>query len=901
MNLRQDDSTIEQPWHALHAGDALERVQSESRGLSSEEASRRLEEYGENRIEQGRRSTAWERLKRQLTSILIIILIISAFLAAFVGAWLDSAVILAVVLVNTLIGFVQEGKAERAIESIQKMLSPKARVIRDGEKEEIDAIGLVPGDIVVIASGDRIPADLRLFEADSLGADEAVLTGESVASTKQTEPVEEEAELGDRTCLAYSGTVVTSGEGKGVVIATGERTEVGRISSMLAHVEKLRTPLLRQVDQFGRLLSVVILAVSALTFVIGYLLRDYGLLETFLAALSLAVAAIPEGLPAIMTITLAIGVRRMASRKAIVRRLPAVETLGSVTVICSDKTGTLTRNEMTLKTVATHDDEYEIEGVGYVPKGRFLRNGNHVPPHEQHGLLRLLRAALLCNNAVLRWKEGQWFIEGDPTEGALVVAAVKAGLDRSKESVEHPRKGVIPFDSKHKFMATLHGSSDGEGLIFIKGAPDTLIELCEWEQRGNDVAPLDARSWRARVESIAGRGQRTLAIGYRKIREKRTKLSFSDLENDLVLIGIVGMIDPPRAEAIEAVDACHSAGISVKMITGDHAITAEAVARQMHISSGNGVMIGREIERASDRDLERDADEIDVFARSSPEHKLRLVQALQSRGQVVAMTGDGVNDAPSLKQANIGIAMGLKGTDAAREVAEMVLADDNFASIASAVEEGRGVYDNLRKTLIFILPTNGGQALTIVAGIALGLALPLRPVHVLWVNMVVAVTLALALAFEPIERDVMQRKPRRPDTPLITPFLLWRIGFMSLLLLIGTLGHFLWELEVSGRGVDYARTAAINTLVAGQIFYLFNSRYILRSTFNLEGILGSRAAWVAVLVLVLLQAAFNFLEPMQAVFGTVTLQSDAWVRILIFGVLVYLFVEFEKLILRRKA
>ncbi len=858
-----------------------------------------MERFGENRVEQALGSTAWERLKGQLTNILIILLIASAILAALVGALLDAVVILAVVVVNTVIGFVQEGKAERAIESIKRMLSPKARVLRKGVRHEIDAERVVPGDIVVLKAGDRVPADLRLLEVDALSADEAVLTGESVSSSKQVEPVDEEAELGDRLCMAYSSTVITSGGGKGVVIATGTETEVGRISSMLAHVRKIRTPLLRKMDQFGKLLSIIIVAVAALTFVIGYLLRDYGLLEMFLASLSLAVAAIPEGLPAIMTITLAMGVRRMAARKAIIRRLPAVETLGSVTVICSDKTGTLTRNEMTLKTVVTRDAEYHVEGVGYVPKGRFRRGERVVSLLEQQDLLQVLRAGLLCGDALLHWRDGKWLIEGDPTEGALVVGAVKAGLERVRESKANPRRGVIPFDSRHKFMATRHDTSRGDGIIYVKGAPDTLLDMCDLQQQGEELEKIDVDWWHAKVKEVASRGQRTLGIAYRKVSPGRKGLTFDDLESGVVFLGLVGMIDPPREEAIQAVDACHSAGINVKMITGDHAVTAQSVARQMHIEKG-GVMTGREIEHASEEDLASRALEVNVFARSSPEHKLRLVRGLQQRREVVAMTGDGVNDAPSLKQADIGIAMGQKGTDAAREVSEMVLADDNFASIANAVEEGRGVYDNLRKTLIFILPTNGGQALTIVAAIALGLALPLRPVHVLWVNMVVAVTLALALAFEPIERDVMQRRPRHPDTPLITTFLMWRIGFMSALLLIGTLGHFSLELFVSGRGLDYARTAAINTLVMGQVFYLFNSRYMVRATANKEGIFGSRAVWLAVGVLLLLQAAFNFLEPMQVVFGTVELEWLAWARILGFGIAVYVLVEVEKAVLRWK-
>ena len=893
---REDEGKT--PWHALAINEVLEKVGSTKDGLSRDEALQRLEQFGPNSIAQGAKSSAWERLRRQLSNILIIILLISAVLAGLLGAWLDAGVILAVVIINTLIGFVQEGKAERAIESIRSMLSPKAVVVRHGERRQIDASEVVPGDIVLVESGDRVPADLRLLEAKSLQADEAVLTGESVASDKQTEAVEEEAELGDRFCMVYSSTVITNGAARGVVVATGEQTEIGQISSMLAHVEQLRTPLLKAMDVFGKRLSLIIVGVALLTFAIGYLFRGYELIEIFMAALSLAVAAIPEGLPAIMTITLAIGVRRMADRNAIIRRLPAVETLGSVTVICSDKTGTLTRNEMTLRTIGLRDAEYDISGVGYIPEGAFRRDGREIDPADDPELLHILRGGVLCSEAVVRQRhEGEWMVEGDPTEGALVVAAMKAGLDKGEECGRYARKDLIPFDSAHKFMATLHDDED-ENVIYVKGAPDRLLEMCHKEQRRDGVAELDADWWHERIHEVASRGQRTLGIGYRRVEKSKQEVDFPDVEGELVLLGIVGMIDPPREAAIQAVDECHAAGIRVKVITGDHGVTARAVAKQMHIGSDEEPLLGRQIEELSDEQLGKRVLEVDVFARSSPEHKLRLVQALQRHGHVVAMTGDGVNDAPSLKQADIGIAMGQKGTDAAREVSEMVLVDDNFASIANAVEEGRGVYDNIRKTLLFILPTNGGQALTIVTAIALGLTLPLRPVHVLWVNMVVAVTLALALAFEPIERGVMRRKPREPDTPLLSGFLLWRVGFVSLLLLAGTFGHFLYELYLADTGLDHARTAAINTLVVGQVFYLFNSRYILEPSWNREGLFGSRAVWVAIGVLVILQGAFNYLGPFQDVFGTVPMGWEPWARILAFGVAVYVLVELEKAVFR---
>jgi magnesium-transporting ATPase (P-type) len=887
-------------WHARAPEDVLQALDATTDGLSEAEAAQRLERYGANRLPEPERAGPLVRFLRQFHNVLIYILLIAAVGTALLQHWVDTAVILGVVVINAAIGFIQEGKAEKALEAIREMLSPKAVALRDRRRQTIPAEDLVPGDIVSLVAGDRVPADLRLLVAKNLRIDEAVLTGESVAVDKNPQPVAANAELGDRTSMAYSGTLVAYGQGKGLVVGTGGDSEIGRISTMLGEVQELTTPLLRQVAQFGHWLSVAIVLLAAFTFAFGYWVRQYELGEMFLAAVSLAVAAIPEGLPAIMTITLAIGVQKMAGRNAIIRRLPAVETLGSVTVICSDKTGTLTRNEMTVRSVVTAERTYEVTGVGYEPHGGFTFGGEDVDPQQEDPVLsEALTAILLCNDAQLHHKDGRWRLEGDPTEGALVTAALKAGLDQTELNEHYPRTDVIPFESSYKFMATLHHDHERRGYIYLKGAPERILDVCDRQCTPSAEPPLDRGYWEGVAEEVAARGQRLLAVAVKRTSADHRELTFEDVGSGMALLGVLGIIDPPRDEAIAAVKECQDAGIRVKMITGDHATTARAIAKELGIQVEGGVVTGHRIEEMDDQQLRPVADRVDVFARASPEHKLRLVTAIQANKQVAAMTGDGVNDAPALKRADVGIAMGIKGTEASKEAAEMVLADDNFASIAHAVEEGRTVYDNLRKAILFILPTNGGQAFTIVAAILLGLTLPLTPVQVLWVNMVTAVTLALALAFEPAEPGVMKRPPRDPGVPILSGFLIWRIGFVSVLLVAGTFGHFLW-LEQQGTDVELARTIAINTLVAGQVFYLFNSRYILEPVLNRAGLLGSRAVLIAIAVLILLQAFFTYAPPAQFLFGTAPLELADWARVLAFGLMVFVLVEIEKALFRRR-
>ena len=915
-----DGSKITQKknWYAVPVKEAFEILDSSEDGLKADEANKRTEIFGPNMLAQAKKHGPVKRFLLQFHNALIYVLLVAAVITALLQEWVDSAVIFGVTIVNALIGFIQEGKAEKSLDSIKSMLAPKATVLRDGKKKKIDAQELVPGDVVILKSGDKVPADLRLFEASDLQIDEAALTGESVPVDKKTNELDEDTPLGDRSCMAFSGTLVTYGQGRGVVAATGEHTQIGRISSMLSEVETLTTPLLRQVSTFGRYLTVVILLFAGLTFIFGILIQDYAVTDMFLAAVGLAVAAIPEGLPAIMTITLAIGVQRMAKRNAIIRRLPAVETLGSVNIICSDKTGTLTKNEMTVQNVRTGDGLYEVSGAGYSPEGKYTLDEKDIDPLEQPVLSELLKSAMLCNEAEVNESEGQWKLDGAPTEGALITASMKAGLEPGEVNKENPRQGIMPFSSEKKFMATLNQIKDGKNTIILKGAPEKILERCSQQRHSEGDESIDQEFWKKQGEKIASKGQRLLALAVKEVGEGGKEIKDSDVEEGFTLLGLYGIIDPPRKEAIEAaakligkcvsVKECKSAGIRVKMITGDHALTALSIAEKLGIGDGKTVLTGKDLENKSDEELEEITPEVDVFARTSPEHKLRLVKALQARNYIVAMTGDGVNDAPALKRADVGVAMGKGGTEAAKEASDMVLADDNFASIANAVEEGRTVYDNLKKAILFILPTNGGQAMVVIVSIVLGIGLmdatgqfnlPISPPQILWINMVTAVSLALALAFEPSESNVMKRPPRPSDEELVSGFLLWRIVFVSILLVTGALGHYMLVLA-DGSSRNLASTAAINTLVMGQVFYLFSSRFIHDPSWNFQGIFGSRPVLISIGVLAVLQLSFTYLPPMQFLFETEGLGLGAWVIMFIYGMVVFFLVELEKLFFRKK-
>jgi len=885
-------------WHIHDIDTTFQKLSSTADGLSQISAQHRLDEYGLNRIQSEQKNGPLARFLAQFHNVLIYVLIGSGFVTALLGHWVDSGVIFGVVIVNAIIGFIQEGKAEKALDAIRKMLSQQAMVKREGKFISLPAEELVPGDVVLLQSGDKVPADLRLFKTRELRIEEAMLTGESLPVEKSTIAVAEHDSIGDRKCLAYSGTLVTYGQGQGMVVATGDTTEIGRISGMLRQVETLTTPLLRQMATFAKWLTGAIGIIAAATFAYGFLIQGYPASDMFLAAVGLAVAGIPEGLPAIMTITLAIGVQRMAKKNAIIRRLPAVETLGSVTVICSDKTGTLTRNEMTVQTVATGAGFCEVSGAGYDPHGAFIFDNNEVNVDEFPLLHEIARAALLCNDATLTEENGHWQMQGDPTEGALVTLALKAGLEHDHCLSQYPRTDAIPFESQHRFMATLHHDHSKHGFIYLKGAPELVLEMCHQQRmRGEDV-PLDKVYWETCMHNMASHGQRLLAIAFKPALEEQQNLTFSDVDYGLTLLGVVGIIDPPREEATQAVRICQSAGIRVKMITGDHAITARAIATQMGIGDGVSVVQGSELENFDEIQLKEAVQKSDIFARVSPEQKLQLVTTLQAMGEVVSMTGDGVNDAPALKRADVGVAMGLKGTEVAKEAAEMVLTDDNFASIAHAVEEGRTVYDNLKKSILFVLPTNGGEALIIIAAIVMGTQLPITPVQILWINMITAVTLALTLAFEPPENNVMQRPPRNSDEPILSYFLIWRVTFVSFILVIGTFGLFLWERQ-HGASIELARTVAVNTLVMFEIFYLFSARFLLAPSLTVNGLFGNRYALYAISLLILFQLAFTYLSPMQILFATTSMDLAAWLRVIVVSSSVLFLVEFEKMLLRK--
>jgi magnesium-transporting ATPase (P-type) len=889
-------------WHDRSADEVMEILGSRETGLGGEEARRRLDRFGPNRLPAPPRRHPVLRFLAQFNNSLIYFLLAAAAASWLLGHVVDAAVIIAVVLINAVVGSVQEGKAEKALEAIGDMIAPHANVVRDGRRQGVAVPDLVPGDLVLLEAGDRVPADLRLVRARSLLIDEAVLTGESVAAEKHEERVAADSQLGDRSSMAFSGTMVAAGQGMGVAVATGRATEIGRISTLIGEVRSLTTPLLRQINQFGRLLTWVVFGIAALLFAFAVLMRGYGWVDAMMVVVAIAVGLIPEGLPAVITITLAIGVQRMASRNAIVRRLPAVEALGATTVICSDKTGTLTRNEMTVRRAVTPAAAFLVEGAGYRPEGAISLDRDASPGGEGEadapGLRRLAEIAALCNDSRLSHKDGNWTVEGDPMEGALVVLAMKAGLDPEALRGEWRRADEIPFDAAHRFMATLHRHPGGQGIVMVKGAPERILSMCSAQMAGEGGAPLDRAYWEAAISSATGRGERVLGFAFRRHDGGQERLSFERVGEGLVFAGIVGFIDPPRDEAVAAIADCRSAGIAVKMITGDHARTAAAIARQLRIADDPQAVTGAELAEVADADLPDLASRTSVFARTSPEHKLRIVRALQSRGEIVAMTGDGVNDAPSLKQADVGVAMGRKGTEAAKEAAQMVLVDDNFASIVAAVREGRTVYDNIRKVIAWTLPTNGGEALAVILALVLGAQLPLTPVQILWINMITAITLGLVLAFEPAEPGIMGRPPRMPGAPILSRFLLWRVALVSCLFTAGVYGIFGYALN-RGLGLDAARTMAVNTIVVMEIFYLFNVRYLHSTSFSFRGLLGTPALVVALGAVVAAQMAFTYLPVFQVLFSSVAIQFLDGVVVVAIGVALLFVLEAEKAIMRK--
>lgn len=881
-------------WHARSTDAVLRDLRTASDGLDEKEAAARLEAHGPNRLPDPVKRSVLIRFLLHFHNILIYVLLGAAVITSALGHFVDTGVILAVVVANAVIGFVQEGKAEKAMDAIHHMLAPRATVVRNGERHNIDAEKLVPGDVVLLEAGDKVPADLRLMTAKGLQVQEAILTGESVPVEKQVDPVAGASSIGDRSSMAYSGTLVSSGIGRGVVVTTGAGTEIGRISGMLAEVEVLTTPLVSQMNVFARWLTVLILLIAAILLAFGYFVEHFAFADMFMAVVGLSVAAIPEGLPAILTITLAVGVQAMARRNAIVRRLPAIETLGSVSVICTDKTGTLTRNEMMVATVATQQSQFSIDGVGYEPDGVVALGSETVSARDHEYLQELGRIALLCNDAHLQERDGAWSVEGDPMEGALLAFAGKVGFDIRGEATSWSRLDTLPFDARHRYMATLNQGEDGQRFVFVKGAPEQILSMCDIERdaSGNTV-PLDSARWREQAATIADQGQRVLAFAVKTSPADSTALHAGDVAGGLVFVGLAGLIDPPRPEAIAAVAECLAAGIRVKMITGDHAGTAEAIGRQIGLQNPGRVLTGAELDEMGDDALAAAVLDTDVFARTSPEHKLRLVTALQAHGLTVAMTGDGVNDAPALKRADAGIAMGQKGNDAAKEAAELVLADDNFASIAAAVSEGRTVYDNIRKVITWTLPTNAGEAGTLIVALLFGMTLPITPVQILWINLVTAVTLGLALAFEPTEQDTMRRPPRPRHEALLTGTLAWQIVLVSTLFLAGVFGMYQYAIE-RGYSIDLARTFTVNTLVVMEIFYLFFVRNIYGTSLTWKAVRGTKVVWATIIAVTIAQFAVTYFPPLQKIFSTEPIALLDGLLIIAVGIALFAIIEVEK-------
>lgn len=881
--------------YQLSVDEVLNNLQSQSSGLTQNEASARLARDGANALPEKAGKPAWLRFLTHFHDVLIYVLIAAAALTAIMGHWVDTAVILGVAVINALIGHVQENNAEKSLKGIRNMLSSAAVVIRNGQHETAPTTELVVGDIVVLRAGDRIPADLRVMEAHNLRVEEAILTGESTVVDKTAEALEGELPLGDRKNLLFSGTTLSAGAGLGVVIATGEATELGHINQMMTAIEKHRTPLLVQMDKLGKAIFSLILAMMVGLFIFSLLLRDMPMGELLLSLISLAVAAVPEGLPAIISIILSLGIQTMARKRAIIRKLPTVETLGAMSVICSDKTGTLTMNEMTVKAIITADKNYRVQGNSYEPTGEILVENDATTAEMRPGsvLETYLRTIDLCNDSqLMRNEQGHWGITGGPTEGALKVLAAKANLP----AIDTELRSKIPFDSQYKYMAT-HFRIGQDERVLVTGAPDVLFKLCQQQQTATGTEAFTQTHWEAEIARYAKEGLRMVAAAWKPTRADAGTLTHDCLSDGLIFLGIAGMMDPPRPEAIDAIGACQQAGIRVKMITGDHPQTAMSIGGMLGIHNSAHAVTGYELEQMDDTALAEAAVTYDIFARTSPEHKLRLVKALQNKGEIVGMTGDGVNDAPALKQADVGIAMGIKGTEVTKEAADMVLTDDNFATIASAVQEGRRVYDNLKKTILFIMPTNLAQGLLIIVALLAGNLMPLTPVLILWMNMATSATLSFGLAFEAGERNIMRRPPRRPHENVMDGFAIWRVGFVGTLIAASAFMLEAW-LQPRGHSPEFIRTVLLQTLVTAQWVYMLNCR--VSDGFSLgRGLLMNKGIWLVSGILLLLQLAIIYVPFLQMMFGTEALPLRYWGITLAIGVALFLIVEIEKPLTRK--
>lgn len=879
---------LEKHWHHLPQEEVIDILGTDSnKGLDRFEIQKRQEHFGPNILKTKKRKSALVRFLSQFHQPLIYILICAAVVTALLKSPVDATVIFLVVLVNAIIGFLQEAKAVEAIEALAKTVITEATVIRAGSKISIASDELIPGDVVLLQSGDKVPADLKLIEINNLQTDEASLTGESLPVEKSSEELPEDTLLANRTNMAYASSLVTYGQAKGVVVATAEKTEVGRISELLASTEELQTPLTKKIVNFSHLLLYWILGLTIVTFLIG-LLRKQEIVETFVAAVALAVAAIPEGLPAVVTITLAIGVHRMAKRGSLIRKLPAVETLGSTTVICSDKTGTLTENQMTVTEVFCHGQSYQLAGSGYNPEGEVLLNNKKITVDTQSSVRDNFLCGMLCNDSRLLLEGEYWKAQGDPTEVALIVAARKAGLQEKTEHEKYKRLHTIPFESQHQHMAVLvEEIESNEKTVFVKGAVEKILERCSLNAETKDLIV-------ANQNRMAKKGLRVLGFAKKDVSDD-FRLTHAAIENGLQFSGLQGMIDPPRKEVKEAVSTCHKAGVDVKMITGDHVVTAQAIALQLGLqgsSSAPKAISGSELEKISDKELIDTVEEISVFARVTPEQKLRIVESLQAKNHVVAMTGDGVNDAPALKKADIGIAMGITGTEVAKEAADMILTDDNFSTIEKAIEQGRGVFDNLKKFIAWILPTNLGQGLVILTAIIANVPLPILPVQILWINMTTALFLGLPLAFESKEPGIMDRPPRRANESFLSRVLVLRLFIVGILLLAGAFAIFEVAL-IMGTNIEEARTVSVGVFTFGQMFYLFNCRSF-DSSMRAVGYFSNLWVWIGSALMIAFHVMFTYLPPMNVLFHSHPIDAVGWIKCIAVGLVIFTVIGLEK-------
>jgi len=882
-------------WYQSDEKEVFKTLQTSEEGLSEAEAKKRLGKYGPNRLPEEKAIGKLKILLHQFTSPLIYILLVAAVVTAILGDYIDTGVIVAILILNATIGYFQEFKAETSVRALKNMFVPKTRVVREGKEREILSERLVPGDIVLLASGMRVPADLRIFKVAELRIEEAALTGESVPVEKKPRHIpEENLTPGDQTNMAFLGTVVVNGRAKGIVVETGSKTVLGRIAHEVKELSVTQTPLQQKITKFAHLIGFLVLGSAAAISILGFSL-GMTIAEIFKIAVAASVAAVPEGLPIVVTITMAIGISRMAKQNAIIRKLPAVETLGSTTVICSDKTGTLTKNEMTVKAIYDGEHSYEVTGSGYEPKGEIFREWESCDVATLKGLCGVVRIGMLCNESSLYEEKGQFKINGDPTEGALIVSAMKADLSFEEEKIRYPQLSTLPFESERGFMATLH-QDNGKKIIFVKGAPEKVIEMCS---KAPERDQLDREKAFKMAEHFAKDGMRVLAMAYKEAPDDLSELTRQDLEENLIFAGMQGMIDPPRPEAIEAVKGCREAGIRVAMITGDHAVTASAIGEMFGIARERSeVLTGRELETMGDEDLFERVKNVSVYARVSPQHKLRIVKQFMKHGEVVAVTGDGVNDAPALKAAHIGVAMGKTGTDVAREAADMVITDDNFASIFHAVGEGRVVFDNIRKVTLFLIPTGFAAIVSILIAMVLDIPIPYVAAQLLWINLVTNGLQDVALAFEPGEKDVIKRKPRNPKEGIMSRLMYERSVLVGLIISAGVIYNFIQALD-DGVSLERARTIAVTTMVLFQFFQAWNSRSELQSVFRINP-LSNPFLFYSMVAAFLAQLAVIYVPALQWVFRTEALALSDWSQIVMVSLTVVIAVEADKAIRRHR-